>query len=130
MKVGKVIEYIDTIKMNPYEDKIKTYWLNSLDGIIFKQVIKSDKPFIPYVWPEDEGKELLIKAPFDDIYWKYLCAMIDYANKEYDAYNNAMIFFNTAYEDMKRQYLKDHEPEVASRIEVEGGKENEITPFE
>ena len=89
MNLGKVIEYIDAIKASPYDDQIKTFWISSLDGIVHKQVFAAEEEFCGYLWPRDEERELLVKAPFDDIYWKYVCAMIDYVNKEYDAYNNA-----------------------------------------
>lgn len=125
MKLGQVIEYIDAIKASPYDDQIKTFWISSLEGIVNEEIFCGKQPFNGYLWPRDEKTELLARAPFDDIYWKYVCAMIDYVNKEYDAYNNAMILFNEAFMQMKRQYLKEHVPAVRAYIRTQGGEANE-----
>ncbi|MBQ9980178.1 MAG: collagen-like protein [Oscillospiraceae bacterium] len=47
-----------------------------------------------YDYEKDADRELLVAAPHDKIYYTYLCALIDYANGEYDKYQNTMVLFN------------------------------------
>ena len=53
---------------------------------------------------------LLIPAPHDDIYLKWLETKIDYYNAEYVKYNNSSTAFNNAYSAFERCYNRQHMP--------------------
>ncbi len=59
-----------------------------------------------------DGSEtvLLVLAPFDKVYRSYLCAMIDYANGEYDRYNNSMQMFNRQLSEFTGWYARTYRP--------------------
>ena len=102
-----VIEYTDRIRPNVFTDEDKYKWLNTLEGLVAREVQQAEEP--SYVLPQDADKELLIPHPYDDIYQLYLLAMIDLANREYDHYNNAVLVFTNRYEQYKAWYIR-HNP--------------------
>ncbi len=55
---------------------------------------------------------LLVGAPFDDVYLRYLEAQIDFDNGEYNRYNNAVTAFNAAFAAFAAHYHRTHEPRV------------------
>ena len=54
--------------------------------------------------------ELIVPAPYDDIYIKWLEAQIDYANGEYGKYNNTITMYNNAYLAFAKAYNREHLP--------------------
>ena len=115
MTIIEAINRIDILKPNTYTPEIKTYWLSRLDGIVFEKIIKThegaeSKEFNGYTEETALDTVLLIPAPYDDIYLKWLEAQIDYANGEYDKYNNVIIAYNDAYTEFARHYNRTHMP--------------------
>lgn len=107
MTPNKVIESVDSIKPNSYDEEIKLSWISELDGNVTRLVFQEDS-FTPYAYPDDMDKELLIPSPFDSVYGLYLQAMIDYHNREYGNYNNSAAMFETRYSDYKKAYIREH----------------------
>lgn len=54
--------------------------------------------------------ELFITTSHDKLYRSYLCAMIDYANGEYDKYNNAMQMHNKQMNEFTAWYARTYAP--------------------
>ena len=105
MKANKVIERVDAIRINPYGDEQKLEWINNLEEMVQSLVIQS-KEIKSLSYPEDMDKELLITAPFDNLYGLYLEAMIDYYNREYANYNNSVLMFETRFTEYKKAYIR------------------------
>ena len=110
-----MIERVDKIKPNTYDEETKATWLYRVDGRISAEVLKEEPP-AQYIYPDDGDKELLIPHPYDSVYDYYLQAMISYTNKEYGDYNNAMIMYNEAIESYAKKYIRDHVPKSASNF--------------
>lgn len=114
MKIIEAIQKVDALKPNNYgqEDKIK--WLSTLDGIIKIEIIDTHEgsgeiAFNGYDMSSLET-ELIVPAPYDDIYIKWLEAQIDYNNSEIGKYNNSMAMYNSAYSTYERYYNRTHMP--------------------
>lgn len=107
MTPNKVMETIDSLRPNAYDEETKLRWISDLDGNVMRLVIQEDG-FTPYTYPADMEKELLIPAPFESVYVLYLEAMIDYHNREYQNYNNSAAMFETRYSDYKKAYIREH----------------------
>ena len=78
-----------------------------------KEHIEATRPDIMYngYTPETPmDTKLIISAPYDDIYIKWLESQIDYANREYDKYNNSIVAYNDAYAEYERHYNRTHMP--------------------
>ncbi len=115
MTIIEAINRIDTLKPNTYSQETKVYWLSKLDGIIFDKIIKTHEgaemeKFNGYTADSPMDTILIVSAPYDDIYIKWLESQIDYANREYDKYNNSIVAYNDAYAEYERHYNRTHMP--------------------
>ena len=115
MTIIEAINRIDGLKPNTYGQEAKIYWLSNLDGIVFEKIIKTHEgaeitAFEGYTAETPMDTELIIPAPYEDIYIKWLEAQIDYANGEYGKYQNSMTMYNSAYTVYERYYNRTHMP--------------------
>ena len=115
MKIIEAIQAVDTLKPNTYSELEKIQWLSKLDSTIKTEIIDThegadDITFNGYDENTSLETELLVKAPYDDIYVSWLESRIDYANGEYAKYNNSTTVFNIAYTSFERYYNKSHMP--------------------
>lgn len=107
MTANKAIEIVDSLKPNSYDEEAKLRWINDLEGMV-KRLVIQDKEFTPYEYPGDMDKELLVPAPFDNVYVLYLEAMIDFYNKEYGNYNNSVAMFEANFTEYKKAYIREN----------------------
>lgn len=115
MKIIEAINRLDALKANTYNQPEKIEWLSRLDNMVKKQIIDTHEgadevSFTGYNEDTDSRTELLVPAPYDEVYLRWLEAQIDYHNHEYDSYNNAIILFNTAFEAYSAYYNQHHMP--------------------
>ena len=115
MTIAEVISKVDALKPNTYTTEDKVGWLSNLDARVKTQIIDTHRHrepifFYGYDPSLDMDTELIVHAPYDDMYLRWLEAMIDYHNSEDDRYNNAITLFNTAYEGFKKHYTRTHMP--------------------
>lgn len=120
MKIIQAINRLDALVFNTYEQSDKLEWLSRLDSRVKKQIIDThegaeDVVFTKYDDSTDLNTELLVPAPYDEMYLRWLEAQIHYHNGEYDKYNNAVIMFNTAFEAYQAHYTRNHLPVVRGR---------------
>ena len=114
MKIIEAINGIDSLKHNTYSERDKVAWLSRLDAMVKKHIIDTHEgdevTFTGYDDSTDLQTELLVPAPYDEVYLRWMEAQIDYHNGEYDRYNNAMDMFHTAYEGYQNYYNRTHMP--------------------
>lgn len=116
MKIIEAINRIDALKHNTYTQSDKVRWLSTLDSMVKNHVIDThegaeDVVFTGYDDSTDVNKtELLVPAPYDEMYLQWLESKIDYHNGEYGRYNNTVERFNTIYEGFKKHYNRTHMP--------------------
>ena len=114
MKIIEAINRIDSLKHNTYTESDKVEWLSRLDTMVKKHIIDTHEgdevTFTGYDDSTDLQTELLVPAPYDEVYLRWMEAQIDYHNGEYDKYNNAMEMFNTAYEGYQNYFNRTHMP--------------------
>lgn len=115
MTITEAITQIDTIKPNAYSPNEKISWLSRLDGMVKRLIIDTHEGgenivFDGYDSETDLDTELLVSAPFDDIYLRWMEAQIDYANAEFPKYNNSILMFNAAFEMFSNHYNRNHMP--------------------
>lgn len=115
MKLREAIDRIDSLKHNTYTTAEKVEWVSRLDGLVKNQIIDTHEDgenieFNGYTVEADMEKELLIPAPYDDAYIKWLEAKIDYYNGEIARYNNSVMMYQAAYDAYQRYYNRNHMP--------------------
>lgn len=120
MKIIEVITHVDSVKPNNYQLAEKIRWLSEIDGLIKSEIIDTHVGgekihFSGYTEETDVDTELLVPAPYDEIYIRYLEMQIDYANNEYGKYNNSMMMYNTAYNAYLLYYNRNHLPKSKGR---------------
>ncbi len=106
-----VIDYVDEIKPNAFSDDAKTQWVNECEGLVQTEVmLLADTELISYSYDADKDNELLVKHPHVKIYWAYLTAMVDFANGEYNKYQNTMQMFNAFFSEYMRWFALNYHP--------------------
>ena len=113
--MNKVIEQVDGVKPNTFGPEEKFLWLSNLEGMV-RRLVMQEKEVVPYEYPKDMDRELLVGEPFDGIYALYLEAQIDLHNREYNEYNNSVALFNSMYEEFKKAYIRENMPVSAGPI--------------
>ena len=120
MTAAQAIARIDRLKPNSYAYPDKLVWLSQLDGAVKKEILDTheggdETSFVPYSDRGGAERELLIPAPYDETYIHYLAAQIDYANGEYERFNNANSMFETTYSAFRNAYNRAHLPKGGQR---------------
>ena len=115
MKIAEAISVVDELIPNSYNPEDKVGWLSTLDARVHSQIIAAHDHcdhifFYGYKDMDDQETELLAPAPWDEMYLRWLEAMIHYHNSDDDRYNNAIILFNNAYEGFRNHYTRTHMP--------------------
>lgn len=105
MTPNKVIEIVDSIKPNSYDEETKLRWINELEGLVKRLVVQVDD-VTPLYYPDDMDRELFISPPYEDVYQFYVEAKIDYYNKEFENYNNSVAVFEARFLEFKKDYIR------------------------
>lgn len=120
MKLNEVIRMVDDIKPNAFGDEAKTAWINECEGMVQTQIMLiAPADIIQYEYDKDAETELLALPPHNKIYWAYLTAMVDFANGEYNKYQNTMQVFNAYFGEYMRWYARVYRP-ADGQMEVQG----------
>ena len=111
----EAINTLDSMKHNSYSQSDKVAWLSRLDALVKLLIIDThegdgDVTFTGYDEATSPETPLLVPAPFDEIYLRWMEAQIDYANGEYTRYNNAITLYNTVFEAYRNHYHRLHMP--------------------
>lgn len=65
---------------------------------------------IPQEYPKDGDMQLMVSAPYDNLYDLYLFAQADLYNRDNDAYNDSVTVFEQAKHEWQRAWHKNHLP--------------------
>ena len=117
MTLEKALFTVDELKPNQIERAWKIYWVSLLDQRVYKEIISTHAldaatppPPAPYTQETPGDTELLVKAPYEEVYRFFLEMQIDLANLEYDKYNNSLALFANAWGQYARDYHRGHKP--------------------
>ena len=116
MTIAEAISTVDEMKPNTFTTEQKVKWLSTVDHKVMDKIISTherDKRIRPHFYgydATDMDVELIVPAPYDTMYLRWLEAMIDFHLNEENRYNNAILMFNSDYEDFKTHYTRTHMP--------------------
>ena len=115
MTISEAIARVDSLKPNGYSDNDKIGWLSLADGMIKNNIIDTheggeDVIFNGYDESTSIDTELIVKAPYDELYLSWLSSKIDFFNGEYARYNNNITRFNDTLTAYKNYYTRTHMP--------------------
>lgn len=120
MTIIEAINMLDALKFNTYTQEDKIAWLSRLDSSVKLQIIDNhigaeNITFSGYDKDTPLDTVLLVPAPYDEVYLRWMEAQIDYHNGEYDKFNNSIIMYNTAFDAYQTYYTRTHMPVQAGR---------------
>ena len=115
MTIIEAINAIDDLYPNTFPQGKKIEQLSKLDGVIKKEIIdkhegSEEATFNGYDENTPLDTELLVPAPYDDIYVFWLQTWIDYWNGEIGRYNNSTAMYKSAFSTYERAYNREHMP--------------------
>ena len=114
MTINEAINKLDSLKRNTYEQSDKVAWLSRLDLMVKNHIIDTHEgkeiTFTGYDVLTDLETELLVPAPYDEVYLRWMEAQIDYYNGEYDKYNNSIDTFHADFANYQNYYNRTHMP--------------------
>ena len=115
ISISEAIARIDSLKHNTYSALDKIEWLSRVDSMVKRLIVDTHEgadnvTFSGYDENTDVNTELLVPAPFDEVYLRWMEAQIDYHNGDYGKYNNAIQMYNTSFEAYRNYYNREHMP--------------------
>lgn len=105
MRVKEAIKRADELRPNAISEARKAEWVYELEGRL-AQVRRAPPPVRH--WPSDGP--LAMPPPYDQVYERYLCAMIDLSNQETALYANDMALFEETYCAAAAWWRRTHRP--------------------
>lgn len=111
MVIQDVLRMADELSPNAFSEETKIQFLNEAEGVVQTEVfLLAVEDVITYSWPEDKETKLLAEPPHDKLYLQYVAAQIDYANGEYDRYQNKMQMYNAYLSEFMRWFAERYRP--------------------
>lgn len=114
MKIREAIDTANAARRNEIPNGTLLYWLSSLDGqlaqLIFDAHDGEKVCYAPYTEDTDPETELLVKAPWDELYPLYLMMRIDLENNDISSYNADGQQYNAAYSAWAAWFTRTHVP--------------------
>jgi hypothetical protein len=120
MTLGQLIAEIETVKPHQFPKETITRWLTEVENTaveqIFNRVDGVDIHFEKFDYDMDHEKELQIPDHFADVYMTYVSAKIDYANREFGGYNNAVSMYQAAFDELAAYWKRTHKPKTMPKM--------------
>lgn len=113
MHLKESIRRADALRPNTLPEAQKADWVYELEGRL-AQTRHAPPP--ARLWPADSA--LAMPPPYDQVYERYLCAMIDLANEDTALYANDMVLFEGTYAAATAWWRRTHPPEPAGKWRV------------
>lgn len=108
MTLKTCIELVDKMAPNSFDKTIKLRWLSEIEGKLQIELCdRSISELVEYDSDTSEDTKLLIPFPFDQIYWMYLIAMLDFANGDNVHYTNSSELFNTVLDSYSKWLIRN-----------------------
>lgn len=116
MTIIEAIEALDSAKNNAYTRSEKLAWLDRLDRQVklFMDGYENSPEFAGYTLDTDPDTVLLIPAPFDEAYLRYMEAQMDYLNGEFTRFNNAISLHSALMAAFENFYNRTHLPRTGT----------------
>ena len=133
MTLNGMLEWVDTMRPNPFTKSQKTAWVNDLEAGLWQNILLQSMSLWRPKSAEDGAASLLLPAAWRRLYTAYLTAMMDFALGEFSHYENSMAQYNAALAELGAWYAREYAPaENPARwlpwVAVTGGRAPETGP--
>lgn len=120
MTLGQLVAEIETVKPHEFPKETVTRWLTEVENAAVEQIFNhaegTDIRFERYDYELDHEKEMNIPDRFADVYLNYAAAKIDYANREYGGYNNAVAMYQAAFDELAAYWKRTHRQKLLGKM--------------
>jgi len=117
--LSEAVAYVDDLRPNTVPLLTKIRWISTLDGLVERNVLDTHggkaRAFSGYDGETPPDTVLLIDAPYDTLYRRWLEAQIDLVNGEYGRYNASIRVFSDEYRHFEDDYHRNHKPKTRGR---------------
>lgn len=118
MTIQEAISQLDSRLTNVCTQLEKIAWLSTLDSRVKNLIIDTHEGaeavhFDGYTESTDLNTVLLVPAPYDEMYLRWMEAQIHYINQEEARCNNANDAFEVLWVEFWRDYNRKHMPKGA-----------------
>lgn len=115
MTISEAIDMLDNLMPNAYTQEDKVSWLSQIDGLIYNSIISThegaeDISFKGYDIETPTCTELLVCAPYDEIYYLWMESRVNYLNGELLKYNNSIARYNDLFQTYNSWYNRNYMP--------------------
>ena len=107
--VKAILDYVDELKLNNFSRNTKLMWLNEIEYRVQTDVMLFAAESVGTV-PDDDNYELLVPAPFYEIYYDYLFMKISEHVEESAGQNNRAATFDKAFTRFMRWWADTYHP--------------------
>ena len=100
MTIETCMHLVDTVMPNNLPETVKLRFLGEIEGKVRVELLGEDPGMVAVLdssTPVDT--ELAVPHPYDQLYWLYLLAMMDYVSGDLARYENTATLFNAAYQN-------------------------------
>lgn len=124
MKISEAIAQAQAAAPGVIDNAAYITWLNRLDWQIKREIFDNytqNVEFDGYNSDTSLDTELLVSAPYDEMYIRYLEAQVNRQYGETVKYNNSIVEFNAIYKRFHAQYNRDHTSKKPHTFTFYGG---------
>ena len=115
MNIRDIINRVNIQFPNSYDKDMILAWINDLERDI-AEFFTHFKGTEDYIFTEHTSVEEEPQVQEPRIYVPYVISQVCLANEEYDRYNNHAAVFQSAYQDWKDQYIREHMPRYKGKV--------------
>lgn len=115
MTISEALAKVNELKPNVFGQVEKIGWLSTCEWNIKREIIDTHEGYetVDYTGYDENTQpdtRMIVSAPYDELYIRWLEAQIDYANGEIGKYNNSMSLYNEAVSSFRNYYNRVHKP--------------------
>jgi hypothetical protein len=111
MRLDPFLDNLDAMMPNAYTSAQKTAWVSDLEAIVWTQIcLQPAGLWHPYRYGRDGRGRLFLPDSWQRVYTAYLGAMMQFANGEYNQYENAMTLYNGYMGELGAWYAQTFDP--------------------
>lgn len=107
MTLNTCLSLVDSLLPNALPQATKCRWLSELEGRIRVELLgQPAADQTPLTVSDTSDPSLIVPFPYDQVYWMYLLALIEYVNGDYARYENGAALFNAAYHGYAKYLIR------------------------
>ena len=106
MTVEEAMRRVERLRPDAYGEEVMAGWLSELDGKY--RLALEGAAGTGYSWPGDAETALFAPHPHDIVYELYLVCLIDWHNREVEAYQNDRAMFDAADAEFRACWVQEH----------------------